>query len=87
MQARIVTFAAAALLLSTGTIAAEPVKKPAPQAKQTQTRSPPVVLAAADQVSAEATSVTPAPVKHRAARITTCRCGGDPQVVQPEEQP
>ena len=84
MHARIVTIAAVALLGS-GAMAAEPVKKPVPQAKQSQTRSTPVVLASADQVSREASpDAGPGPVKHRAARITTCRCG-DPQVVQPQE--
>lgn len=88
MHARIVTIVAATLLLDTSAIAAEPVKKPAPQAKQTQTRSTPVVLASADQVapSEATTDAAPAPVKHRAARVTTCRCGGDPQPAQPEDQ-
>ncbi len=87
MHARFVTIAAAVLLSGTSASAAEPVKKPAPQAKQTQTRSTPVVLASADQVSPDATSdATPPPVKRRAARVTTCRCGGDPQPVQPDEQ-
>jgi hypothetical protein len=87
MHARIVTIAAAMVLAATGATAAQPVKKPAPQAKQTQTRSTPVVLASAEQVSPEATSdAAPPPVKHRAARVTTCRCGGEPQAAQPEEQ-
>lgn len=86
-HARVVTIVAAALLLDTSAIAAEPVKKPAPQGKQTQTRSTPVVLASAEQVSSETTTdAAPAPVKHRTARVTTCRCGGDPQPTQPEEQ-
>lgn len=84
MHARIVTIASAALLAS-GAMAAEPAKKPVPQAKQAQTRSKPVVLASADQTSTEASpGAVPGPVKHRAARVTTCRCG-DPQVVQPQE--
>lgn len=84
MHARIVTIAVAALLAS-GAMAAEPAKKPVPHSKQTQTRSTPVVLASADQVSPAASpDAVPGPVKHRAARVTTCRCG-DPQVVQPQE--
>lgn len=87
MHARIVTIAAAALLASTSAMAAGPVKKPVPEAKQPQTRANPVILASADQVSSEtASSAAPPPVKHRAARITTCRCGGDPQPAQPDEQ-
>lgn len=87
MYARIVTIAAAALLASTSVNAAEPVKKPVPEAKQPEVRSSPVILASADQLSPEgASSAAPPPVKHRAGRITTCRCGGDPQQPQPEEQ-
>jgi hypothetical protein len=86
MRARIVPIAAAVLLASTSGMAAEPVKKPTPQPKQTQTRSVPVILASADEVSpATAPDAAPQPVKHRAARVTTCRCG-DPQPAQPEEQ-
>jgi len=87
MHARSVTIAAVTLLLATGAIAAEPVKTPTPHAKPTQTRSTPVVLASADQVSPDTMpEAAPPPVKRRAARVTTCRCGGDPQPQQPEEQ-
>ena len=87
MHARIVTIAGAVLLAATSATAAEPVKKPARQAKQIQTRSTAVVLASADQVSSDATSdAAPPPVKRRASRVTTCRCGGDPQPQQPEER-
>ena len=87
MHARIVTIAAAALLAATSGMAAEPVKKPVPEAKQPQTRSSPVILASADQVSPDAApSAAAPPIKRRAARITTCRCGGDPQPTQPDDQ-
>ena len=87
MCARFVTFAAAALLVASSAIAAEPNKAPEPHAKQTQTRSSPVVLASADQVAPDAApEAAPPPAKRRAARVTTCRCGGDPQPQQREEQ-
>ena len=87
MHARFVTFAAAVLLVASGPIAAEPTKAPAPRPKPTQTRSTPVVLASADQVSTEATSdAAPPPVKRRAGRVTTCRCGGGPQPQTQEQQ-
>ena len=87
MHARIVTIAAAALLVSASANAAEPAKKPTPQAKQTQTRSSPVVLASAEEVSPGPNpEAAQPPVKRRAARVTTCRCGGDPQPAQPEGQ-
>jgi len=87
MFARFVTFAAAALVIASGAIAAEPNKAPEARAKQSHTRSAPVVLASADQVAPDAApEATPPPVKRRTARVTPCRCGGDPQPQQREEQ-
>ena len=83
MCARFVTFAAAALVVASGAIAAEPTKAPEQHAKQTQTRSTPVVLASAEEAAPD---TAPPPAKRRAARVTTCRCGGDPQPQQREEQ-
>jgi hypothetical protein len=87
MHARVMAIAAAVLLVATSAMAAEPVKKPAPQpTKPAVSHSTPVVvLASNDQPTAERVEVSP-PVKRRAARVTTCRCGGDPQPAQPEEQ-
>jgi hypothetical protein len=65
---------------------AEPPKVPAPVSKPANI-SAPVVLASADQVRSPAPAseaTPPAPVKHRAARVTTCRCG-DQIAEQPEQ--
>jgi len=76
---------AAAVLTAGSAVAAEPAKAPAQAAAQPGNRSAPVMLASADQVPTPAPTdqATPQQVKpHRAARVTTCRCGG-----QTEEQP
>ena len=87
MHARYVTAAAAALALATS-VAAEPPKSSAPQSEPRQTHSAPVVLASADHVAttppSEAAQDSAKP--HRAARVTTCRCGGDPQPEPQDEQ-
>jgi len=84
MNARFV-WIAAATLIGSAALAAEPVKPPVEPATQPQPR-PDVVLASADQVPApppHEQQVT-APAKHpRVGRVTTCRCG-DPQA-QPEQ--
>lgn len=85
MHARVVTIAAAAVALATS-VAAEPPKTPAPQPNSTHAHPAPVVLASADHVAAADASQAPAK-PHRTGRVTTCRCGGDPQPDQPEEQP
>lgn len=83
MSARSVVIAIAMLAAGTA-VTAEPPKAPAKDAVQPAKRPASVMLASADQVS----SPTPtdqnvqAPVKRRAARVTTCRCGD-----QIEEQP
>ena len=86
MHARIVTIAAAALLASTSGMAAEPVKKPAPQPKQAVSHPTPTVVLASNDPTARERGDTAPPIKHHAGRITTCRCGGEPQPAQPEEQ-
>ena len=76
----------AALLTIGATASAEPAKTPAPDAKPANS-SAPVVLASADQVRPPAPAgdqAAPAPAKHRAARVTTCRCGE--QVAEQPEQ-
>jgi len=84
MHARFVTIAAAAVALATSA-AAESPKAPAPQANSTQSHPAPVVLASADHVTTP--DATQAPAKpRRTARVTTCRCGGDPQPERPEEE-
>jgi hypothetical protein len=83
MHARFVMIAAA--VLTAGSAAAEPVKAPAQPAAQPANRPAPVMLASADQVPTPSPTDQAAPPQakpHRAARVTTCRCGG-----QTEEQP
>lgn len=86
MHARLVIIAAAASALATSAIG-QSTKTPPPQPNSTQVRPAPVVLASADHVeSAPVTDATQAPTKpHRAARVTTCRCG-DPQPAPQDEQ-
>lgn len=88
MQARLVTIAAAVLMLG-ARVAAEPPKAPAPQSSASRAHAAPapLVLASADHVAAPGDESTTAPVHHRAARATTCRCGGEPQPDSQEEQP
>jgi hypothetical protein len=84
MHARFVMIAAVALAAGTAA-SAEPTQAPAQPAAQPANRpAPTVLLASADQVRAPAPSdqATSQPKPHRAARVTTCRCGG-----QTEEQP
>jgi hypothetical protein len=84
MHARFAGVAIAILTLGTA-VSAEPPKAPAKEAAQRTNRAAPaVLLASAEQVTAPAQSdqATQQPKPHRAARVTTCRCGG-----QTEEQP
>jgi hypothetical protein len=80
MTARLMIIAAAALMAGTSAIA-EPAK---PENRQSNPPSRPpaaLVLASAEEAQPSgpaADQPSPAPVKHRAARVTTCRCG-DPQ--------
>jgi hypothetical protein len=85
MHARFMIMAAA-LSLAAGT-GAQPVKTPAQVNGQEPIRTTPVVLASADHVTPPTPSADPVatPVKRRAARVTTCRCGGDPQP-EPQDQ-
>jgi hypothetical protein len=87
MHVRFVTIAAAVTALASSA-AAEPAKTSASQPEAPAQQPRPVVLASADHVAnpAPAPEASPAAGKpHRAARVTTCRCGGDPQPQQ--EQP
>jgi hypothetical protein len=87
MHARFVTIAAAAFTLAPGA-AAQPSSSTATQNNSAQSHPAPVVLASADHVGAPAPATdAPVPARpHRAARVTTCRCGGDPQPGAQEEQ-
>jgi hypothetical protein len=84
MHARFMIMAAA-LSLAAGT-GAQPVKTPAQVNGQEPIRTP-VVLASADHVTPPTPTADPVatPVKRRAARVTTCRCGGEPQP-EPQDQ-
>ena len=82
-----VILVAAATLLSTSAIAAEPAKTPKPAPAQPQPQPAQVVLASADQVRAPAPAgqqQVPTPPKRRFARVTSCRCGD--QQAQPEDE-
>jgi hypothetical protein len=85
MHVRFVTIAAAAAIALETSAAAEPPKAPAPQSASTQPHPAPVVLASADHVTTPDANQAPAK-PHRVPRVTTCRCGGDPQPDQPEDQ-
>lgn len=79
MRVRSLIVAASALMLPGGALA-EPAKLPQPRPA---TRPAPVILASADQVAGQSplqaqAAATPAK-RPRAARATTCRCGGAPQ--------
>jgi hypothetical protein len=84
MHARFVTIAAAAVSFATSA-AAEPPKAPASQPNSSQPHPAPVVFASADHVATADATQVPAKPRH-APRVTTCRCGGDPQPEQPEDQ-
>lgn len=91
MHARFLMFAVAPLALA-GAAAAQPAK-PAdpPKADATASSRPvPVVLASADEVVAPSAgpnaAATAAAKRPRAMRVTTCRCGGDPQTQAQEQQ-
>ena len=84
MYARLVTIAAIARAAGSA-LHAEPPKAPAKPAAQPASHSAPVILAAADPVPTPPptdSAATPPAKPHRAARVTTCRCGD-----QVEEQP
>ena len=85
MSVRFLAFFATALTLSAAAVA-EPSRPARHEASQPSGHSNEVVLASADQVQAPTPSpdqATATPVKHRAARVTTCRCGD--QIQQPDE--
>ena len=85
MHARLMIMVSAVAI--TAGAGAQPVKAPAQVTNQPPIRTAPVVLASADHVSPPTPVADPvaAPVKRRAARVTTCRCGGDPRP-EPQEQ-
>ena len=85
MHARLMIMVSAVAI--TAGAGAQPVKAPARVTNQPPIRTAPVVLASADHMSPPTPVADPvaAPVKRRAARVTTCRCGGDPRP-EPQEQ-
>jgi len=88
MNARLSIIAAAAVALATAATA-QSAKTPPAQANSAPKHPAPVVLASADHLAGPApvSEATTAPAKpHRAARVTTCRCGGDPQPAPQDDQ-
>jgi hypothetical protein len=79
MRVRSLIVAASGLMLG-GSALAEPAKLPQPRPA---VRPAPVILASADQVTSQSplqAQAAATPVKRpRAARATTCRCGGTQQ--------
>jgi hypothetical protein len=86
MHARFMMMAAVVALAAGA--GAQPVKTPIQGNGQGPIRSAPVVLASADRVTPPTANADPVavPVKRRAARVTTCRCGGDPQPESQEQE-
>lgn len=86
MRARLLIVTASSLMLPSGGMA-EPAKLQPPRPAA---RPVPVILASADQLAGQPQLPAQAaaePVKRpRAARATTCRCGGVPQP-ETQEQP
>ena len=83
MFARYMVTAAAALTMAASAVA-EPPKPQAPPTNPPASRPAEVVLASADELNSptpDTAQPSPAPVRHRTARVTTCRCG-DPQQQQ-----
>lgn len=81
MRARLLMTAIAGLSFATSALAVEPTKAPVQKAEQQASESPPVVVASASEARPEANVQpqveAPAPAKpRRAARVTSCRCGG-----------
>jgi hypothetical protein len=86
MRVRLLIVATSALMVP-GSAVAEPAKLPQPRPAAGPA---PMILASADQVAGKSPLPERAaaePVKRpRAARVTTCRCGGAPQP-ENQEQP
>lgn len=86
MTVRLMIAAAATLSIASASFAADPAKN---EIRDDSAKTPPaeLVMASADVKSpapVAAAQQAPAPVKRRAGRVTTCRCG-DPQPAQPDE--
>lgn len=79
MTARLMFAGALALGFAVAASAADP--KPESRDSNSPAAQHDLVLASAD-LKAPAPAANPqaaAPTRHRTARVTTCRCGGDPQ--------
>jgi hypothetical protein len=86
MYVRFLALAATALSIG-APVVADPAQPTSHETSPPSGNSKQVVLASAEQAQAPTSSpdqatATP-PVKHRAARVTTCRCGD--QIQQPDE--
>jgi hypothetical protein len=79
MSARLTFIAASALIVASAAIAADPAKPDLNGVAGPNQPQRELVLASAETRAptsvAEAQAQAPAPVKHRVARVTTCRCG------------
>ncbi|MEO6224717.1 MAG: hypothetical protein ABIO80_02535 [Sphingomicrobium sp.] len=79
MIVRLMFIAATGLSLASASGAADPVKSPPRESRESAKAPAELVLASAEVKAPDsaAPSAAPAPAKHRAGRVTTCRCGGD----------
>jgi hypothetical protein len=85
MFARFLMIAAASTLVA-GVAFAEPARPAASQPNSSSAHPAPVVLASADPLNpAPPQAQSNAAPKHRALRVTNCRCG-DPQTQTEEQQ-
>ena len=85
MYVRFLVIAATALNIG-APVVGEPSRPAQHETAPPSGHSNQVVLASADQPQEQTSNpdqATPTPVKHRAARVTTCRCGD--QIQQPDE--
>jgi len=82
MTARLLFAGAAALSITCAASAADP-SKPESRDSGSPASQQQLVLASVDvkAPAPDTNAQTPAPTRHRTARVTTCRCGGD---VQPQ---
>lgn len=85
MNARLALIAAS--ILVAGSATAAPPNPPAKPAAQQSKAPAPVILASADRLPSPAPADPAAsqPKPHRAARVTSCRCGGQVEEEQPEQ--
>jgi hypothetical protein len=87
MSARLTFIAASALVLASAAVAGDPAKPDLNGAAASNQPHRDLVLASVETKapSPVAEAQTPAPIKRRVARVTTCRCG-DPQPTETEAE-